>query len=152
MPQANSSNTWNPSGVAIVVAVLGARAGDGTGVGPIMPMGYNASLAAACHAALVTQEALASLTAMVAELPPDDPRHATVYTMAETMTSRWQVQLTKACRIPAMGPVAFQTKAALLQSLVERDRDDQVIGSPAVQLAASLADDLLAYEAWDAGG
>ena len=145
MPQATYIHTRNPSAVAVVVDVLGVPTGDRIGARSAVSAGYDGPLSSACHAAL-TQEVLASLTAMEAERPPDDPRHSAVYTMAETMKSRWQTHVTKACRIPAARSVAFQTKAASSTASLNATRDDQVIGNPALQLAASLA-----YEAWDAG-
>ncbi len=152
MPQATSSNTRNSSGVAALFATVGVTLPGDPGVTRVTSLDRNPPLTAACHAAMVSQQAMTALSVSVADLPPDDPRHAAAYAAAAMLRPRWQEQVALACRIPATFPSAFQTKAALFSSMVERDVDDAVIGSPALKVAASLANDVLAYEAWDAGG
>jgi hypothetical protein len=152
MPQATSITTRNPFGVAALFLTAGVVFPDGPNATPVAPRNQTPSLDAACHAATVSQQAMTTLSVSVANLPPDDPRHIAAYAAAALLRPRWQEQVALACHIPALSPNALQAKATLLASMIERDGDDAVVGPPALQLAAALANDLLAYEAWDAGG
>ena len=111
----------------------------------------SATLEEACHTAVATEAAMTVLSTSVAELAPSDPRHSAAYAALDLLKPRWREQLARACRLTATEPDGLRVKATLLSSLVERDETDAVVGGPVVQVAASLADDLLAYE-WSAGG
>ena len=94
---------------------------------------------------------MTALSASVAELAPTDPRHAAAHAAVDLLAPRWREQLGRACRLVASGATSIQTKALLLNSMVERDENDAAVGGPVARLAASLASDVLAYE-WDQGG
>ncbi len=142
MPQAVSINTRFPS--IVVVALAGGRPDDDhLAESPI-------ALGAACQDAATTHAAMTALSVSVADLSPEDPRHATAHGAAALLQPRWQEQIERAVRLPAEGPHGFRLKASLVATLVERDPGDTVVGPPALRIAASLADDLLAYE-WARG-
>ena len=106
-------------------------------------MSSNADLQQACDRARVVHRAMAALASSVAALSPEDLRHAAAHAAAELLRPEWLRQLGMAsCLAPATN-ADWVAKSGLLASLVERDELDRVVGGPALQLAASLADDLL---------
>ena len=151
MPQATNTHTRNPSDVAAVFAVIGAALSDLSSALPIRSERRGVLLASACNGAIASQLAIDALDKCVAGLSPYDARHAAVHAAAERLTRRREEQVSTVCTIPAEGREGFQAKAGLLCSLVERGDTDTAVGSPALQVAASLADDLLAFGAWGAG-
>ena len=127
----------------VTVIVAAHLSGDAS----IDPMGdavRDARLGAACAAALATQAAMQALSASVADMPPDDPRHAAAYAASDLLGRRWRSQIARACRLPGTGRSGFLAKSILLSRLVDRDEADAVLGGPAAEVAASLADDVLA--------
>lgn len=122
----------------------------GRSYGPEAAVQRSATLEEACHTAVATEAAMTVLSASVAELAPSDPRHSAAYAALDLLKPRWREQLARACRLTAVEPGGLRVKASLLSSLIERDEQDAVVGGPVVQVAASLADDLLAYE-WSVG-
>ncbi len=100
-------------------------------------------LEAACRSAAATQRAISALSESVADIAPDDPRHAAAYAAMEHLMPTWLEQVAEVCRLPAVGLRGFQAKSEALEQLVDRDDDGTVHGGPALRVAASLARDIL---------
>ena len=132
-----------PPDVTVIFAarLFGDAFADPVGVGD---SARNARLGSACAAALATHAAMHALSASVADISPNDPRHAAAYAASEVLQQRWRKQIARACRLPASGRSGLLAKAVLLSRLVDRDEADAVLGGPAAEVAASLADDILA--------
>jgi len=104
------------------------------------------ALVAACQAAVVRREAVELVTSAVADLDPSSPRHEAAHAVAAYFLPRWRARLKGVCGMPALGTRGLAAKAALLHGLIDRDTDGVPQGGPAMQVAASLVDDLLAHE------
>ena len=138
-----------PPGVTLILAacllgdasveLMGESAGHPTGDATC-----DARLGAASAAALATQAAMRALSTSVADVLPDDPRHAAAYAASDLLRRRWRNEIARVCRLPARGRAGFVAKSVLLSRLVDRDEEDAVLGGPAAEVAASLADDVLA--------
>ena len=103
------------------------------------------ALVAACHAAVVHREAVELVTGTVADLDPPSPRHEAAHAIAAHFLPRWRTRLKSVCASPALGTRGLAAKAALLHGLIDRNHDGAPQGGPAMQVAASLVDDLLAH-------
>ncbi len=141
MSQAVPTHTRIPFGVTILVEVSNSSGAADNHTGA--DSSHDVRLGDACRAALVTHGCMTALSTSVADLLPEDPRHAAAYAAIDLLKPRWATEIAKACRTPAAGPRGLLSKASLLEALVVRDEADVVQGGPALQLAASLADDLL---------
>ena len=106
----------------------------------------NFDLQQACDAARVAHRAMTLLATSVATLSPEDPRHGAAHAAVDLLRPQWRRHLEAACRLTPSTRGDWIAKSSLLASLVERDETDSVVGGPALQLAASLADDLLCEE------
>ena len=144
MPQATPMYSINP----VVTLQLAAN-----GMPPVpstnrsWPSYQEAILHEACRAASIAHAAMTSLSLSVAEVLPGDPRHAAVVSAVALLRSQWGDEVKQVWSIPAAGLSGLRDKAGLLDSLIDRDTDGSVPGSPVLALAASLAADVLQLSA-----
>ena len=115
----------------------------GTASPPASDVPVNRDLQRACDEARSVQKAMAALARSVATLSPADPRHAAAHAAVDLLRPKWQRSIDAACQVFSAAPSDWLAKSDLLASMVERDEMDRVLGGPVVQLASSLADDLL---------
>ena len=141
MSPAQSIDTRTLPDVTAIVAVR-LSLGAATGLG--VDRAGDARLDAACQAAASTHAAMGALSASVADMPPSDPRHTAAYAASSLLQQRWRTELALVYRLPATGWSGLAAKSGLLSKLVDRDQDDAVLGGPLAEVAASLADDILA--------
>ena len=127
-----------------VTAIIVVRLSLDTATDPGSDRAGDARLGSACQAALTTHAAMGALSASVADMTPSDPRHAAAYAASDLLRQRWRTQLAQVCRLPATGQSGLAAKSRLLSRLIDRDADDAVLGGPVAEVAASLADDVLA--------
>ena len=106
----------------------------------------NRQLEAACNKAVGINIALEETLKTVAELAPSRPETDAAYAVAERLRPAWRNSIDDAASMEALTGRDFCQKARLIQILVERDEQDNVVGSAPLRLAAALADDLLACE------
>ena len=141
MPQATHTYTPHPVVVALQIAA--------SSLPPLPPIGrvtltyQDAILREACQAARVAHAAMAALSASVADLMPGDPRHDAAGAAIADLRARWASEVEQASSVPAAGAVGLRDKAGLLDSLIDREEDGRVPGTPALGVAASLAADVL---------
>ncbi len=108
------------------------------------PLSYqDAILREACRAALVTHTSMTALSDSLAELPPDDGRRGAVSAAIGRLRAAWCDEVEQAWTVPASGPEGLRDKAELLGLITARDGDGTVPRSPVLNLAASLAADVL---------
>ena len=100
----------------------------------------------ACAAAQSAGAARAALAASVADMDPADPRHEAAYRTADSMRPAWELDIDHVCRAQASTVAGLVAKARLASSLIDRGEGDVAVGGPAMRVAASLVDDLLAAE------
>ena len=96
---------------------------------------------------MTSHEAMLALSTSVADLPPDDARHAAADAAIDVLKPAWQDQMKQAWSTPAIGSAGLHDKAALLDSLIDREDDGSCWGNPLLSLAASLAEDVLRQQA-----
>jgi len=140
MPQATNTHTPNPVVVALQVA---ASSLSPPPAGRFARSYQDAVLHDACRSALVTLQAMTTLSLSVADLRPDDPRHEVASAAIDRLRPAWMDQVEHAWTVPAAGPSGLRDKAELLDALIDRDEDGSAPASPALSLAASLATDIL---------
>ncbi len=106
------------------------------------PLQSDLVLVRACASARAKGEAMAALLASIADLPPTEARHDAAYAAVGQLRPGWEDDVATACRHPARTAAGLHAKAELAAKLFDRETDGTVVGSPAVRLAASLADDV----------
>ena len=106
----------------------------------------NPALETACNRATALNLAIEETLKSVAEMHPSRPETDAAYAVAERLRPRWRNAVDEAARLEAATGHDIRLKAKLIQLLVERDEQDNVVGSEPLRLAAALATDLLAYE------
>jgi hypothetical protein len=143
MPQATPTHTPNP---IVVLQVAASSLPQPPAARSILTY-QDAILREACHAAMVSFEAMTALSLSVAELPPDDLRHEVANAAIGRLRPVWRDQVEQAWSVPASGPSGLRDKAALLDSLIDLHDDNFVQGNAALCLAASLAADVLQQHA-----
>jgi hypothetical protein len=93
---------------------------------------------------------MTALSASVADLIQDDPRHLAATAAVDRLKPAWREQVEQASRMAAHSGCGLYEKASLLDSLIERDDQNTALGGPALSVAASLAADVL-RQRWTAG-
>lgn len=104
----------------------------------------NPAMHAACDSALAGHRAYAFLHGLFEAMEPTHPDRAAVQDTLDLLRAEWLGRVGTVSRLPAADQPGLLLKAAVLSRLIERDEADAVTGGPAMQLAASLADDILA--------
>ena len=105
---------------------------------------HEVRLLAACRAVVNGREAEQALSSSIADLRPDDPRHSAICDAIALVRPRWKAQLAKVCAAPACTRRGIVAKSELLSQLIDRNEADEILGGAVQQVAASLADDVLA--------
>jgi hypothetical protein len=139
MPKATQTHTLNPS-----ILLRLDPSGWPEVPGDKRPLSYqDAILREACRAALMTHTSVTALSDSLAELPPDDPRCCAVRAAIGRLRVAWFDEVEQAWTVPASGPEGLRDKAELLDLLIARDGNGTLPRSPVLNLAASLAADVL---------
>lgn len=137
MSEAAAIHTRNSSSAILISVVHVPRQLD------LRVLHQDDRLRSACDAAITANRAMTVLALSVAGLAPADPRHAAAFAAVDLLRPDWRRGIDRACALTPATRGGLLAKSTLLASLVERDEMDAVVGGPVVQLAASLADDLL---------
>lgn len=146
MPKADEPNTPIPSGTVAATITLPPIPSESGVTSVTLTLRHDldeVDLLTACHAVTVRKQAMELISESVAELDPIDAWHEGAYQTVQHIRPGWLEGIGRVCTLPARGSRGLIAKAMLLSSLVERDESDHVVGGPAAQLAASLADDVL---------
>ena len=141
MPQATHIHT--PQSVVVALQVAASSLPPVPLIGHVTLTYQDAILRDACQAARVAHAAMAALSASVADLMPSDPRHDAAGAAIAALRARWASEVEQASSVTAAGAAGVRDKAWMLDSLIYRDEDGHVSGTPALALAASLAADVL---------
>lgn len=97
----------------------------------------------ACTAALASHKAWLFLSGLLNSVPDSHPFHRSATDTLELVQIEWLHLVDTVGSLPAASGADVLLKAAVLSRAIERDDDDEIVGSPALALAASLADDIL---------
>ena len=148
MPQATRIHTRNRASVLIH---FGGSCVPRAVIAPAaVPSREDANLRENCRAATASLRAMTALSASVADLLQDDPRHRAATAAVDRLKPAWREQVEQASRMPSHSASGLYEKANLLESLIERDDQNTALGGPALSVAASLAADVL-RQPWIAG-
>lgn len=145
MPEATPTTTLTSSGVVTGFLPPGAADRDGELTFSMQRRPAEQELLLACESAKVRGETMRLLTQALAAMPSNSPRYTASYAFLDQLRVDWVARLARVAAIPSQGSKGMTAKATLLAAMIERDSADRVQGPPEVQLAASLADDILVH-------